>query len=195
MLKIILLVATLLLSHYSFAATVIGGDVEITDTGSVDLEIGQGGSAPLVPGEPLSLLHTVNVSGDLFLDYSLFSNDSNLNLTSDTSLVANTITIFSYSDTPTIPAEYSTYVYSTSNLILNDEGSWAIFGQSPISGGYFEATGNLYIGNYSSIAPVPIPPAFALFLSGLFVPLVLRIRSRSNQLIKRSTGLSSGSRG
>lgn len=195
MYKIVFLVVTLLFSNVAFSITLVGTDQDILSTDSGNLIIGPGGSVPIEPGDGLSLFHSVNVSGDLFLDYSLFSNNADLSLNSDTSLAASTVTIFSHSDTPTMPSDFSTFVYSSSNLNINAEGNWVIFGQSPISGGYFEAAGNLYIGNYSSIAPVPIPPAFALFVSGLLVPLALRVTARINQLTRRSTGLVFVSRG
>lgn len=180
--KFALVFAMLTFSNAVLSATLIGADQVILNTDSVTLEIASGVSVLIEPGEPLSLLHNVYVSGDLFLDYSLFSNNHDLSLSSATYFVAaNAISIFAYSDTPTMPEDFSSFVYSSTTLDIDADGSWAIFGQSPISGGYFEAGGNLYIGNYSSIAPIPIPPAFALFLSGLLVPLALRVTTKINQ--------------
>ena len=183
MYKYVLLIVIPIISNLSFAGSIsIGAGTVNSDAGA--LEIGQIGDEPIQPGESLSLIHSVIVSGDLFLDYSLFSYGSDLNLSSDTSFVANTITLFSYSDVPTMPSDFNAYIFSGSNLNLDAEGNWAIWGRTPISGGYFEADGNLYIGNYSNIAPVPVPPAIVLFLSGLLVPVVLRRNARKSQLAK-----------
>ena len=50
---------------------------------------------------------------------------------------------------------------------MNEVGNILLFSKAPILSGTFEATGNLYIGNYSSLQPVPLPASAVLLLSGL----------------------------
>ena len=132
------------------------------------------------PGEPSS----ISVDGDLYLDYSIFSDNEDLYIRNGTNIAGQLVTIFSYADTPVYPAgSYATYKFGTNNIDFQGSGNWVLFGSSPFNSGTFEATGNLYIGNYSSLASVPLPSSAFLFLSGLFFSYIYR-SSHKQQRIK-----------
>lgn len=132
---------------------------------------------PLTGGDlVLSKNGTISVDGDLFLDYSVFSNNEDLSISAGTTINGETVTIYSYIDEPLFPDSYSTYQMGDSEVLFTQSGSWVLFSTIPFVGGTFEATGNLYIGNYSSISPIPLPPSIYLFLTSLFLPLWFNIR-------------------
>lgn len=125
------------------------------------------GDQPIPIGGGIDLLNDVFVDGDIYIDYSLFSDNEDLFITGDVSLTAETITIYQFNDTPVFPDSYNVYTVNSEPFIFNEFGSWVLFSTNPLSSGVYEASGNIYIGNYSSLAPVPLPASFLLLLSGL----------------------------
>lgn len=122
---------------------------------------GSGSTTPTVTDNDFNIL----VDGNLFIDISVFSDNQIINLNSNTSIIADNLSIFSYDSLPTQP-DLSVIVFNALNLSLNTSGDVLLFSDLPISSGIFEAT-NIYIGNYSSLKPVPLPPSLILFLSGI----------------------------
>lgn len=151
-----------------YGVTLCAGSCDLEDIGGLTREPPAGRDEPLGRGSGAIILQNpVDLVGHLYLDYSVFSASEELSISVGTSLVAETITIYQYSDTPEYPDSYLTYVLDSEPLIFNGTGNWVIFGERPVSGGVFEATGNLYIGNYSALSPVPTPSSLVLILGGL----------------------------
>ena len=112
---------------------------------------------------------SVIADGDLYLDYSIFSDSEDLNINGATRISGTSVNVFSYAVAPTLPTAYFADRLTTNNVAYHCFINCVLFGSSPIAGGTFEATGNIYIGNYSAlapVAPVPVPSSFWLFLSG-----------------------------
>lgn len=104
------------------------------------------------------------VDGDLFLDYSVFGENEDLFITGDIVMAAKQITIYSYDQKPMIPELSFLAIFPNPSTIMNKKGNVLLFSDTPIINGRFEATGDICIGNYSSLKPVPLPPAILLFL-------------------------------
>lgn len=165
----------LMLSIFSFgsgyAATVtIGSESPVTSvpetsitvlTGGVR-DISQGTTELQVTGE-----YNIFVDGDFFLDYSVLSVNEDLFIGSNISITGETVTIFSFSDIPTMPNLFNTKIFAKPGTNMSELGNVLLFSETPILSGAFEATGSLYIGNYSSLQPVPLPASALLLLSGL----------------------------
>ncbi len=127
----------------------------------------------------------VFVEGNLFLDYSVFNLNENLSIvgnvnvatdikyfsfSSDYNIIGEQgVNILSYDQEPTMPDLSVTAIFQNPSSSMNEVGSTLIYSDIPITNGIFEATNNIYVGNYSSIKPVPLPPTLWLFLSGLAV--------------------------
>lgn len=183
--KVLLLAISALLSGGVNAATVcvsscsapIGGGGHIAIIGGVRAETGGGGSAPPATGGNLQVLSSVIIDGDLFLDYSIFSSNEDLRMDGHFSVIAQNLMIYAFNDTPYFPVAYETFVSGGSTL-LERVGDWVLFSTKPLVGGIFEATGNIYIGNYSELAPVPLPASAWFFISGLLVLYRLSIKGK-----------------
>ena len=111
--------------------------------------------------------YSVFAGDSLFLDYSVFSDTSVLTFNGNVFLTANQISIFSYDYMPTMPDFSVTTVFNNLDVSMSSVGGMLIYSDTPIVNGIFEAANSIYIGNYSSIKPVPLPAAFLLFLSGV----------------------------
>jgi len=122
---------------------------------------GIGSTTPTVTTNEFNIF----VDGNLYIDYSVFSSNQEANLSGDISLIADTVSIFSFDQIPTHP-DSTVVLFNELNLSLNTSGEVLLFSDTPVSSGIFEAT-NIYVGNYNSFNPVPVPPAIYLFLSGL----------------------------
>ena len=168
-----ILVSLLLSFNAATASTIsIGGGIGIPDSG---------GPEPV----PIEIENVFNIllDGNLFLDISIFSSNQVIDLNANTSLIANNISVFDYDSFPTQPGS-SVTIINALNLSFNASGDVLLFSDVPASSGVFEAT-NIYIGNYSSLAPVPLPAPFILFLSGmaaLFGKSVLSKRQLSSSI-------------
>ena len=149
------------------------GTIWTGDDGSTSLEGGiiltdgdHGVPDATDPTVPDDLFHIL-VNGDLYLDYSVFSTGQDLTVNGNINLSAETITIFSFEQEPTMP-DLSTVVVSRNPYSLTDEtGNVLLFSETPVLKGLFEATGSMTIGNYSSLSPVPLPPSLLFLLSGI----------------------------
>ena len=131
---------------------------------------GTGGNTDISQGTTniqLASEYNIYADGDMFLDYSVFSTNQDLFVGSNISITGLTVTIFSFNDTPTMPDLSNTAIFSSISNTMNEVGNILLFSESPALSGAFEATGNLYIGNYSSLQPVPLPASAVLFISGL----------------------------
>ncbi len=119
-----------------------------------------------LPGTPLPEDFTsVYVEGGLYLDYSVLPDSQSAN--SETLTIgAATINIFAHDQVPPLPS-----VFSSQYLNIGDtkffSGNLVLFGTVPIAVGSLIASGNIFIGNYSHVAPVPAPAAAYLFISSL----------------------------
>ncbi|MBU1192133.1 MAG: VPLPA-CTERM sorting domain-containing protein [Gammaproteobacteria bacterium] len=118
-------------------------------------------------GIQLSGDYNIYTDGDMFLDYSVFSENQDLFIGSNISITGQTVTIFSFNDSPTLPNLSNTSIFTNPIYSMNEVGNILLFSEAPVLSGVFEATGNLYIGNYSSLQPVPLPASAILLLSGL----------------------------
>jgi len=138
--------------------------------------------------------YSIYTDGDMFLDYSVFSNNQDLFVGSNISITGLTVTIFSFNDAAAMPDLYNTTIFPSISNTMYEVGNILLFSESPILSGAFEATRNLYIGNYSSLKPVPLPASALLLLSGL---AMLGIRtgsltiSSTRPFIRRSASLHS----
>jgi len=111
--------------------------------------------------------YNIYTDGDMFLDYSVFSDNQDLFIGSNISITGQTVTIFSFNDSPTLPVLSNTSIFTNPIYSMSEVGNILLFSEAPILSGAFEASGNLYIGNYSSFQPVPLPASTILLLSGL----------------------------
>lgn len=111
--------------------------------------------------------YNIYTNGDMFLDYSVFSENQDLFIGSNISITGQTVTIFGFNDTPTLPNLFNTTIFTNPAYSMSEVGNILLFSEAPVLSGLFEATGNLYIGNYSSLQPVPLPASAVLLLSGL----------------------------
>ena len=133
------------------------------------------GGSPLLPPEPSespSYEYSVFIDGDLFLDYSVFSSTEDFKITGDISIFGNTVTIYSVDGTPAVPSLETTTLLQNFGNELNGTGNFLLFSDAPVLSGNFEATGSVYIGDYSGIAstaPVPLPGSIYLLFSGLAI--------------------------
>lgn len=115
----------------------------------------------------LSPDYNIYTNGDMFLDYSVLSENQDLFIGSNISITGQTVTIFGFNDTPTLPNLFNTTILTNPAYSMSEVGNILLFSEAPVLSGLFEATGNLYIGNYSSLQPVPLPASAVLLLSGL----------------------------
>lgn len=111
--------------------------------------------------------YNIYTNGDMFLDYSVLSENQDLFIGSNISITGQTVTIFGFNDTPTLPNLFNTTIFTNPAYSMSEVGNILLFSEAPVLSGLFEATGNLYIGNYSSLQPVPLPASAVLLLSGL----------------------------
>jgi len=183
--KLAFFVILLVVTNSSMAVTLCISPCNIDYNSDIKV-IGSIGSDETQNLEPISTL-TINtnifVDGNLYIDYSVFSTNADLNISGDVELIGQEVTIYSFYDKPLFPDNYSTMVsngWFLSSILVNPlEGDWVLFSSTPISNGVFEATDNLYIGDYSSLySPIPVPASFWLFSSGLLLigRLVLKHR-------------------
>lgn len=162
--------------------TLSAGNPSITPTGdpliapSSEL-ISTGGDTNLSAGNTQITLrneYSIFVDGDLYLDYSVFSENEDLNIRSNISLSGETVNIFSFAEEPTMPDLSMTTIFRNPSLSMSQVGNVLLFSGTPVLSGMFEATNSIYIGNYSSLKPVPLPTSLVLLLSGI-VAFGLRI--------------------
>ncbi len=138
---------------------------------AVTLTSGNGGIIPnpiIGTGIPVIALsdYSIFVDGDLFLDYSFFTANQDLIINGPIT-AGGTLNIFTYDFTPTMPDLSQTAIFLNPDLVMIENGNVLIYSDLPAASFTIEATNNIYIGNYSSIRPVPLPASFFLFLSGL----------------------------
>jgi hypothetical protein len=67
---------------------------------------------------------------------------------------------------------------------MHETGDVLLFSKTLVSNGIFEATGNMVVGNYSSLTPVPLPASLVFSLSGLVASGMIRGRL---QPLRRTT--------
>lgn len=156
-----------------------GGNVELTTPISVndvsiritsgDIDV-SGGNNQVTPDNEYSIF----VDGNLYLDYSVLSKNEDLDDPIDVSLSGETVTIFGFADEPVMPDLATTAIFRNPSMSLSQLGDVLLFSDSPILSGMFEATESLYIGNYASLKPIPLPASLVFFLSGI-VALGLRV--------------------
>jgi len=114
--------------------------------------------------------YNIFVDGNLYLDYSVFNHDqSSIFIDSVIMLNSSGVSIFSYNQEPIMPDLSVTSIFQNPDLTMNEIGSVLLFSDTPIINGAFQATSNIYIGNYSAIQPVPLPASLVLFLTGLIM--------------------------
>lgn len=120
----------------------------------------------------------VYVDGDLFLDYSVFSQTQDLTIVGDVTIIGETIHIFSYEQAPTMPDLSMTATLLNPSPSINVNGDLLLYSDNPITNGVFESTNTVFIGNYYAIKPVPLPAAAWLFCFGL-IGLVGIVRKKA----------------
>jgi len=133
-----------------------------------------------IGGSALTYDYNIFVDGNLFLDYSVLS-ENNIDLigTNVTLKATNSIIIYAYSDIAIAPNLASVSIFSNPLLTMNQTNDTLLYSDLPITNALFEATGNIYVGNYLSFKPVPLPATLWLFISGLII-LFSRFKSKIN---------------
>lgn len=111
--------------------------------------------------------YDIYVDGNLFLDYSVFSTDQDLNIRGNIELIGETVTVFSFEQEPTIPDLSTVAIFRNPYLFMYETGEVLLFSEAPVLNGIFEVTGSIVVANYSSLAPVPLPASLVLLLSGI----------------------------
>ena len=138
------LIATIVFSGQVYAATICISPctTEVADGGVITApDIGPivGGEISLSRftnlGEPTSIL----VDGDLYLDYSIFSDNEDLNIQSGTEIAGTTVTIYQYSDTPSYPnGSYAIHQFEEINIEFQGWGNRLLFGSKVFEDAAFE---------------------------------------------------------
>lgn len=141
--------------------TITSGQINLS-SGNISVS---GGTIEVTPNNEFSIF----VDGSLFLDLSVFGDGQGISIGDEVSLKAETIGLFDFDKQPPMPDLSTTTIISNPSLSINGIGDFLIFSESPITRGAFEATANIYVGNYSSLAPVPLPASLLLFVSGIAV--------------------------
>ena len=127
--------------------TVPDSGIVLDESGAGDTDISQWTTEIQLSGD-----YNIYTDGDMFLDYSVFSDNQDLFIGSNISITGQTVTIFAFNDSPTLPVLSNTSIFTNSAYSMNEVGNVLLFSEAPILSGAFEATGNLYIGNYSSLS-------------------------------------------
>ena len=187
--KMSIIILTLSSINSASAITLIGDNTLLTTNPTTGLVV-SGVITDISPGNTqtstINDQYNIFVDGDLFLDYSVFSNNQDLFINSNISITGQTVNIFSFYQEPTMPNLSLSTIFQNPDLSINETGSLLIYSDTPISNGIFEATNNVYVGNFSSINPVPLPASFLLFISGLVAliyksPLTKRLWTPPNR--------------
>lgn len=178
------LAATLTLSADDPSTTPTGDPLIAPNSGPVstggDINLSDGNTQITLRNE-----YSIFVDGDLYLDYSVLSENEDLNIRSNISLSGETVNIFSFAEEPTMPDLSMTALFRNPSLSFSQVGNVLLFSDSPVLSGMFEATNSIYIGNYSSLKPVPLPASLVLFLSGI-VAFGLRITTANKSCMDSS---------
>ncbi len=157
------------------AITLTSGNIDITSSpGPLQtLTTGSGGNIDISVSSTQLVLtneYRVFIEGNLFLDYSVFSSNQDLFIDSNISIISGqALNIFSYDQVPVMPDLSVTEIFKNPDVSMDEIGSILIYSDEPITKGVFEATKNVYIGNYLTIKPVPLPASLLFFLSGLVI--------------------------
>lgn len=158
---------SLSLSEYPLAGSLdLCGDPDLCSGTVVPEESEHNDIAQPITGIQATHDYDIFVDGDLYLDYSVFSSSEVLSVSGSTTIIASTVTIYSYDDVPIMPDLSQTIVYSNPVYTMSELGTILMFLDTPITNGTFEATRNLYVGNYASLQPVPLPPSAVMLLFG-----------------------------
>ena len=183
-LKVSLIVLLALIAVDSaFAGTMTIGEIDdflITNEGSLESD----GGVIHLPDENRSsvsgVVYDIFVEGDLYLDYSVFGSDQELNITGNITMYGETITIFSPEQKPTIPDLSTVAFFQNPYQLMHETGDVILFSETTVENGTFEATGSIFLGNYSSLTPVPLPASLLLLVAG--IAACGMIRNRRNAL-------------
>lgn len=178
--RYLLILLFVFLGNNAFSGTICVSSCDTGAIGAGQISAGPDGNIELINGGPIQLLSDIYVDGDMFLDYSIFSTTQDLTISQDFNIEGQNVNIFGFNNTNVFPEQYSTYVVN-GGLIGDYVGTWVFFGSSPLGGGQLSASGNIYIGNYSSLSPVPLPASIWLLVSGLilFKNISSKVRKRS----------------
>lgn len=163
----VLFVSLCSLSSANAVTVEIAPTLSVPDSGSIVLTGGDEDISASTTDIQLIGDYNIYTNGDMFLDYSVFGDNQDLFIGSNISLTAQTVTIFGFNDTPTLPNLFNTTIFTNPTYSMSEIGNILLFSETPVLSGLFEATGNLYIGGYSSLKPVPLPASAVLLLSGL----------------------------
>jgi len=144
-------------------------DFDRTITPEGDLQV-------LMPGDNLvqliSPVVNISVSGNLYLDFSVFSEYNAFAPAGLVSFNADRINIFPANRTPEIDNQDNWNFFHSVPVTMAHFGDALMFSDMPILDGNFTATENIYIGDYSqmlAVQAVPVPAAVWFFVSGLTV--------------------------
>lgn len=124
--------------------------------------------------------YNIFIDGDIYIDFSVLSHGETINFTSDVSVTAESLYIYSYDAVAPLPDPGTTMLLSNPEPEMNLIGSYLLFSDIPLLNVSIEATGNMYIANYSALQPVPIPAGVWLFGSGLLGLAGVVRRKKSN---------------
>ena len=123
-----------------------------------------------------------NIDGDLYIDYSVWGDTGTIDPGDrQFSFAGNTLYI-GYSPGVTDPGGLGLNVVNITAQpqVMTASGDHLFFSSAPIISSDFIATGNLYIGDFSGMVPVPLPSAFLFLFSGL-VMLLRPLRKTVNK--------------
>jgi len=169
------------LSQSAFSVTLTNGQVEldlnaenlITSTngelaGTTIIEI------PVPVGEITLLNPNISVEGNIYLDYSVFSEYAGFVPSGLVSLDAEGVYILPNFMTHEISDIADLLIYDSVPDSYNGISDTLFFGNPAIIDGQFSATENIYIADFShyselAVTSVPLPAAFWFFISGLSV--------------------------
>jgi len=174
------------LSQPAFSGTLTNGQVELDLNAenliiSTDRELA-GTTIIETVGEITLLNPNISVEGNIYLDYSVFSEYAGFVTSGFVSLHAESVYIF--------PDSMKHYISDITDLLIYDSvpdsyngiSDTLFFGNPAIIDGQFSATENIYIADFShyselAVTSVPLPAAFWFFISGLSILMRGRFKS------------------
>ena len=135
-------------------------------------DIGDSEPPILNVGDPLpetDYLNQVYVSGNLYLDFSLWGNVGGIDASQGNSysFQASKIALLSETQDPPNVSSFEAIFIEEPFVQLGLLGNIILFSDNLIGSTSFTATETLYVSDFSKYAPVPVPAALWLFGSGL----------------------------
>lgn len=160
----------------------IGSNVTLVGKGEAPLPNHSSNPQIIVKEDsPHPLTNHFHLDGDLYIDYSILGTNGQI-------ITENPAVIWEFSSTEiqigdaervlpgdtNAPTNYMTrWLSATDNITFEETGNWLLFSPQQLLGGSFKAN-NIYVGNFSAFAAVPVPSTALLILFFLLIPMVCR---------------------